>query len=372
MSRTFQYLRRQFLKWLGYAVPSRYAPRYSKDQAALSTGYLLIDYISRGKMLSETWQQRRHETRLRQNLFHGLSSIMLNLIQTPLPKIGSLILDEHGYLCLNNRPLTLHMHFLENEQIQTDIPRDFTYSTTDSYINDVIAFHESRLRHQPNAVNDTQDGLYQVCALTVMRSIWSCFFRRGLCRGPFFLNLTDLHQSNIFVDDDWNIECLIDLEWACSLPAEMIHPPYWLTNKVSNIDTLDEYDALREEFMKVFQEEENTARFESKSPLKLQPILQQGWEQGTFWYTLALKRPTILSDIFYDHIQPRFSGAHKEESFWLVTMSYWTFETYKFVQQKVKEREEYDMSLCDAFKTCPSPKPCMISASTGNTHEALL
>jgi hypothetical protein len=30
--------------------------------------------------------------------------------------------------------------------------------------------------------------------------------------GPFPLQLTDLHASNIFVDEDWNITCLIDLE----------------------------------------------------------------------------------------------------------------------------------------------------------------
>jgi hypothetical protein len=30
---------------------------------------------------------------------------------------------------------------LENEQIPTDMPRNFTYSTVDSYIIDVLGFH---------------------------------------------------------------------------------------------------------------------------------------------------------------------------------------------------------------------------------------
>jgi hypothetical protein len=33
----------------------------------------------------------------------------------------------------------------------------------------------------------------------------------------FLYRLTDLHPSNIFVDSDWNIKYVIDLEWACSL-----------------------------------------------------------------------------------------------------------------------------------------------------------
>lgn len=36
--------------------------------------------------------------------------------------------------------------------------------------------------------------------------------------GPFLLQLTGLHASNIFVNNDWNVTRLIDLEWVCSLP----------------------------------------------------------------------------------------------------------------------------------------------------------
>lgn len=43
--------------------------------------------------------------------------------------------------------------------------------------------------------------------------------------------LTDLHQSNIFVDDNWRITYLVDLEWAYSRPVEIAEPLYWLTNK---------------------------------------------------------------------------------------------------------------------------------------------
>ncbi|KAL1885234.1 hypothetical protein Plec18167_001891 [Paecilomyces lecythidis] len=347
IKRIIQRLHRQLLSWFKYPIPSSYVQHQTKDHILLGTPYLLIEYIdrSRGRMLCETWENGRHNFKLRTNLFHGLSRIILALARIPLPKIGSFVLDEKGYLTLNNRPLTLEIQQLENEHIPVDMPQNTTHSTVGAYVNDILAFHESRLRHQPNAVNSVEDGFYQTSALMVMRSVWSCFFRRDLLRGPFFLNLTDLNQSNIFVDDDWNITCLIDLEWACSQPVEMIHPPYWLTNQSIDLINADDYEVLHKEFMQAFQEEE----MKIKPPVRLYPIMQHGWERGAFWYSLALSSPTALFKIFYDFIQPRFSKTHDDPSFWQITMPYWTFNTFEFIEQKVKDKEQYDVSLREAF-----------------------
>ncbi|KKK20159.1 hypothetical protein P175DRAFT_0433956 [Aspergillus ochraceoroseus IBT 24754] len=347
--RIIQRVRRRLLSWLNYPTPTLYVQHQSRDQIMLGTPYLLIEYIdpSRGQMLSETWEEGRHNIELRTNLFHGLSRIILNLACIPLPKIGSFVLDEKGYLSLSNRPLTLEILQLENEHIPVDMPQNTTHSTVDAYINDILAFHESRLRHQPNAVNNVEDGFYQTSALMVMKSVWSCFFRRDLHRGPFFLSLTDLNQSNIFVDDNWNIKCLVDLEWVCSHPVEMIHPPYWLTNQAIDLINRDDYEILHKEFMEAFSKEE----MKIKPPVCLCPILQQGWERGTFWYSLALSSPTALFKIFYDFIQPMFSKVHDDPAFWQITMPYWTFNTYGFIQHKLKDKEQYDALLREAFES---------------------
>ncbi|KAE8351702.1 hypothetical protein BDV28DRAFT_162229 [Aspergillus coremiiformis] len=349
ITRIIQRLRRRLLHWLCYPTPSLYVQHRIKGQPVLDTPYILIEFIeqSQGKMLSESWEEGRHNLKLRTNLFHGLSRIILTLARTPLPKIGSFILDENGYLSLSNRPLTLELQQLENEQIPVDMPQGITHSTVDSYINDILAFHESRLRHQPNAVNSVEDGFYQTSALMVMKSVWSSFFQRDLRRGPFFLNLTDLNQTNIFVDKDWNIKYLIDLEWACSHPVEMIHPPHWLANQAIDLINIDDYELLHKEFMEALAKEE----MKMKLPVRLYPILQQGWERGTFWCSLALSSPTALFKIFYDYIQPRFSKAHDDPAFWRITMPYWTFNTFEFIEQKVKDKEQYDASLRDAFES---------------------
>ncbi|EAS32274.3 uncharacterized protein CIMG_03298 [Coccidioides immitis RS] len=358
LTRFVEFFRHHFLKFLGYPVPSKYVAHKSKLRESLGVGYLLIEYIdtSRGKMLSESWDQGRHNAQLRTNLFRSLSDIILAVTRTPLPKIGSFIVDEKGLLKLTNRPLTLEIQDLENEHIPVDIPREFTYSTVDAYINDILAFHESRLRHQPNAVNDVQDSLFQMAALTVMRAVRHIFFCPELRRGPFFMSFTDLHQSNIFVDDKWNITCLVDLEWACSRPVEMIHPPYWLTNQSVDGINLGEYERLHKEFMQAFAEQ--MLKHPRQSGGQLHSILQEGRNKGTFWYALALDSPTGLFRIFYDHIQPRFSKDHiNDAAFFRITMDYWTINAAKFIQQKVKDKEQYDQLLLEAFEQSSPDRP---------------
>lgn len=152
-------------------------------------------------MLSNTWLEKQRDSRLQTNLFHDLSRIILSISRIALPRIGSFVIDNNGFLSLTNRPLSIEIQTLENEEVLTNIRRDYTYTTVDSYIVDMLAAHDS--------VNDC---VYQMSALGAMRTIMPLFLRRELRRGPFVFTLTDLHQSSIFVDEDWHITSLVDLE----------------------------------------------------------------------------------------------------------------------------------------------------------------
>jgi hypothetical protein len=125
----------------------------------------------------------------------------------------------------------------------------------------------------------------------------------------------------------------------------MIHPPHWLTNQAIDLVDADEYKNLHAEFMAALAEE-----LQINVPISLHSILQQGWERGAFWYALALSSPTAFFSIFYDHIQPRFATTHDDPSFWRFTMPYWTFDTFAFTEQGVKDKEQYDLSLREAFQ----------------------
>lgn len=149
-------------------------------------------------------------------------------------------------------------------------------------------------------------------------------------RGPFVFTLTDLHQSNIFVDEDWRIVSLVDLEWACSQPIEMVQPPYWLTNKPVDQMNAEEYDIIRTEFMNILAEEErfNGTGFgdhgDVRTPLILSSFMERAWEMGTFWYSLALSSPTGLFAIFEKHLQPKLiKNAPDHDAFHQIMPWYW-------------------------------------------------
>ncbi|PYI03597.1 hypothetical protein BO78DRAFT_374884 [Aspergillus sclerotiicarbonarius CBS 121057] len=344
----FHKLRRRCLSFLGLEVPSSYVPHNEATSRGIGVGYVLIQNIeqSQGIMLSNTWLEHRSDAELRANLFRGLSKVLLSISRIPLPRIGSFVIDKDGYLRLGNRPLSMEIQMLENEGISTDIARDVTYSTADSYTADLLHIHDSRLQSQPNAVNDWSDCGIQMATLAAMRAVLPVFFSREFRRGPFIFSLTDLHQSNIFVDQNWNITCLVDLEWACSRPIEMIETPYWLTGKgVDQIDA-DEYDIPRRELTGILVSEE--AEMPAREIPRLSEVLARTWATGTFWVTLALSSPSGLFTIFAKHIYPRFSCEGNPADGALPFL--WAKDAPRFVNRKVAEKEEYDETLRLAFE----------------------
>lgn len=317
-----------------------------------------MDYIEGTdvKMLSETWDEFQHSQEKRSNLFRDLSRIMLSLSQLPQPRIGSWTLDSKGILQLTNRPLTLRLQQLENEGIPTDIDRSLTYSATDGYYLDILDCHDNRIRHQANSLNDEGDGRAQIANLTIMRALLSHFTNRELRHGPFFFKLTDLHQSNIFVDDNWHIKYLIDLEWACSLPAETLRPPYWLTSLSADDIVgkhLDTFNKAHHEFMEIFEEEEKSFPLWNGAVVGSYRanMLRKGWEIGNFWYFQALDSPKGLYNIFRDHIQPTFAPSHNVDShFPRIVSEYWTVDANEVISTKLQDKEIYEKTLRQNFE----------------------
>ncbi|RMD41607.1 hypothetical protein DV735_g3549, partial [Chaetothyriales sp. CBS 134920] len=211
--------------------------------------YLLLDYVEERELLSKNWNERHTDEKPRTNLFHGLSKILLALSRIPLPQIDSFVLDDNGFLQLLNRPLTLMLQDLENEQIHISIPKGQTFSSIDSYVNALLSYHDSRMKLQPNAAMGPGDCVRQMTALSSMRTVAHHHFEPSLNHGPFVFCLTDLYPWNILVDECWNIKCILDLAWAASLPIEFMRPPEWLTNQAVDVIDMDVYDALRKEFM---------------------------------------------------------------------------------------------------------------------------
>ncbi|PGH04804.1 hypothetical protein GX51_03290 [Blastomyces parvus] len=120
-----------------------------------------------------------------------------------LPKIGSFAIDDNGFLKLANRPLTSMLQELETTGVPMHIVRDRTYTSVIAYVSDLLSYHDNQLRHNLNAVKGIGDCVSQMCALTIMKAVAPQFYNHDYDAGPFAFSLTDLHQSNIFVDKDW-------------------------------------------------------------------------------------------------------------------------------------------------------------------------
>ena len=305
-------------------------------------------------MLTNTWQKYRHDKNHRSNLFKGLSKIILSLGRVPLPRIGSFTIGDDGIISLSNRPLTLRVHQAENENIATNMDRQLTYTSTDPYLMDMLSIYDNRLRYQPNAVTDAADARRQLAVLTCMRAVMHHYYSRDLRHGPFALALTDLSHSNIFVDDDWNVKHIIDLEWACSLPVEMQQPPYWLTDEsIDHLtgDRLDAFNSIREEFMAAFEEAERHLNSSAKRSLVSAEIMRGGWESGKFFYYLALDGGTGIFNVFWDHIQRRFAGNQAVgDAFDHVFAPYWNTGSAAFIDAKIEEREHHIRNLRHTFE----------------------
>lgn len=344
------HVRRILLFWLRLPTPCRYIGR--KSSYTLETGYIIISWVSQGKMLSNSWNTLRHDQTRRSNLFHGLARIMLSLNKCPLPRIGSFTLNNQGFLTLTNRPLTLRLQSLENEGIPTSISKSSTYSAVDLYLLDLLRCHNNRIQYQPNSIHSQTDGEQQLAALTMMRAILQQFTSLDYRYGPFVFTLTDIHQSNIFVDDEWHITSLIDLEWACALPIELQCPPYWISGRavdcIEHGEPLETFRQIIAEYFDAFEQEER----DMVGTLYQTPIMRRCWDTGSFWYFHALNSPKGLYQLFNEHIQPLFHPEHNEMSiFDKVVAHYWSIGAAEVIQRKIKEEKEYKDRLREAFAT---------------------
>jgi hypothetical protein len=76
-----------------------------------------------GGPLSSTFKDCRHDETRRNNLYRGISRILLDLAKVPLPRIGSWKMDGRGVISLTNRPL-LDLPMLWNRhELLNGIPR---------------------------------------------------------------------------------------------------------------------------------------------------------------------------------------------------------------------------------------------------------
>lgn len=206
--RLWRMFQRSSRNYLRYPTLSQYV--LSPTHLRLPTAYMLLEYIGpdKGEMLSDTWDRHRSDLVRRQKLFRGMARLILSLARIPQPRIGSFQFHNNGTITLSNRPLPCSIIILENEGAPRTISRNETYTCVEPFVADILTFHDNFLLSNLNAAHSTEDCLGQMAAKTMLRALSHHYIQPESRHGPFRLQLTDFHASNIFVDKDWNITCL--------------------------------------------------------------------------------------------------------------------------------------------------------------------
>lgn len=223
-----------------------------------------------------------------------------------------------------------------------------TYTSADPFIRDLLAYQDRRLRFQPNAILGRPDGVFQLSALVALRALLPVFWGQGSREDAFVLTLPDLHKSNMFVDDDWNIVGVIDLEFAPVQPQQMVNVPHWLSDK--SIDelvgpALEEYKGIYERFVDILEDEEAARQHDHCFSRRL----REDWQTGKFWYNAALRSSNGFPIVFEQNIQPRFFAKFDRNVEGLSLLQLWGENYEDFIAAKIQDTARYEESVRAIF-----------------------
>ncbi|CZS86089.1 unnamed protein product [Fusarium graminearum] len=329
---------------------------YVRDKAApaVGTAYMLLEYIGpeTGEMLSLTWFDHWSDTARRKNLFAGMSRIMLSLARVPQQKIGSFRFNTLDCtIALSNRPLMCSLAIFEQQGTPRTIRQDQVYQNTDSFVSDMLTLHDNHLIHNPHAVRDEEDAEERITLRTLLRVLAHFFVLPERRSGPYLLQLTDFHQSNIFVDKEWNVTCMIDLEWICALPVEMMRVPFWLTNRRFEriVDHYEDFDDARKEFLSSMDQE--LEHVEVEHDIQITRTMRQSWDSKGVWYWACIESTNGWLFALEDHIIPMFSSVKGLVDDLKQMYFFWQKDARKHIETKAADERRYQLKLRSLFQS---------------------
>ena len=212
----------------------------------------------------------------------------------------------------------------------------------------MLAYQDRRLRFQPNSILGRPDGIFQLSALVALRALLPVFWGQDSRGDAFVLTLPDLHQSNIFVDNDWNIVGVIDFEFAPVQPQQLVNVPHWLSDK--GIDelvgpALEEYKGLYDLFVDTLEDEEAARQRDHSFSRRL----REDWQTGKLWYNAALRSSNAFPLVFEHSIQPRFFAKFDPDVEGLSLLQLWGENYEEFIAAKIQDKDRYEDGIRAIF-----------------------
>ena len=142
---------------------------------------------------------------------------------------------------------------------------------------------------------------------------------------------------------------LIDLEWICTRPSEMLEVPYWLSgcDAIDNLkgDRLDHFDERRREFMRVFEEVEQEMKAEARHGIILSKVMRDMWESKGVWFWHSLSSVNAMYTLLEYHLCPDALSPEAKG----ILSRFWSGDSEDVVQKKLADKKAYDADLIKLF-----------------------
>jgi hypothetical protein len=177
-----------------------------------------------------------------------------------------------------------------------------------------------------------------------------------LKEGPFVLQFTDIHESDVFVDNQYNITSIVDLEWCCSLPIEMQQPQFWISGQEGN-DFLQDprpkteavFLATYKEYLEIFDSEQADRSPYSELLFDAKGIIGAALREKSYWYFAAVSHRRNAYSFLVDHMQPLAVPSHTKlegaATLQDIFAPQYATSALDLVKCKVEERTKYDVAL---------------------------
>ncbi|KAF2220301.1 hypothetical protein BDZ85DRAFT_275887 [Elsinoe ampelina] len=309
-------VRHRFRQWLYELLKWPMVGQYVPQRSAPETGiaFMLLEYIDRsvGKPFAFTRKKYSNDPVKRTNLYHGISRIMASLARIPQPRIGSFRFDrERGTVSLTNRPMNVAVMVTESAGSPRVIQTGQTYGDPLTFASDMLSVFDNFLLHEPLSVLNPTDARDRLTARVMLRALLHTFIPLERRYGPYLVQPTDLNAGNLFVDDDWNVTCMVDLEWINALPAEALSVNPWMTPTPFDMitDEYEHYEAERNKFLAILAEIECEKRLEHN--INLVRTMEQSWKSRSIWFWDSLRYTNAWEGVFEDHLLTKYSTDRK-------------------------------------------------------------
>ena len=327
-----------------------------------SWGPCIVMEFVEGELLSDSLKVAREPGRLEvldpnintqtlKKAYRGMAKILIELSKCQFTHIGGMSQDQSGHRCIGKRPLTMDTNQLVAlaNYPPDDLPAN-TFPTATDYFVALASNHMTHLRTQRNdAVDDEADCRRKYVARCLFLKI-SRNFSKTHNNGPFRLFCDDLRPSNVIVDAELNIRCVIDWEFCYAAPAEFTYcSPWWLLlahpdDWEDNLDSfLAQYLPQHEIFLKVLQEfeDQEIQRGALSESERLSGGMALSMQNADFWFCLAATSSFAFDDIYWRFIDSVYFGEFISVEDRIALLSSEEQDSLEdFVRSKMQQAEE--------------------------------